>query len=192
MKSKRVAVALILIAALWRSLAVFAPAWSNISPVTALAFCGAVFWRDKRLWLIPFAALTISDIWLNYYHATRFGYTWSIGEMALRVAAVAAALGFGCLAARRPTAHMMLSGALASSLVFYFVTNTVAWIDDTFYPATFGGWWQAMTVGHPEFPPTLWFFRNTLIGDLFFSAVFFSAAKHRVRICELSVNQNPC
>jgi hypothetical protein len=29
-----------------------------------------------------------------------------------------------------------------------------------------------MTIGHVEFPPTLWFFRNTLIGDLLFTGVF--------------------
>ena len=29
-----------------------------------------------------------------------------------------------------------------------------------------------MTVGHPEYPPTLWFFRNTLVGDLLFTGVF--------------------
>jgi hypothetical protein len=29
-----------------------------------------------------------------------------------------------------------------------------------------------MTIGHPEFPPTLFFLRNTLVGDLFFTAAF--------------------
>ena len=34
------------------------------------------------------------------------------------------------------------------------------------------GWWQALTVGHPEFPPTILFFRNTLFGDLMFTGLF--------------------
>ncbi|MBI2497522.1 MAG: hypothetical protein HYV75_06255, partial [Opitutae bacterium] len=58
------------------------------------------------------------------------------------------------------------------SLAFYLATNTVAWAGDAFYPGTLAGWWQAMTAGHPEFPPTLWFFRNTLLGDLLFTGLF--------------------
>ena len=43
---------------------------------------------------------------------------------------------------------------------------------DAFYAKTLAGWWQAMTVGHPEFPPTLLFFRNTLASDLLFTGIF--------------------
>lgn len=175
MKTHIVPIALILLAALWRGLTVFEPSFFNIAPVTALAFCGAVFWRDRRWWLVPFAALTLSDLWLNYYHATRFGYTWSPSEMLLRAASIAAALGIGRLVARHRSAATLFGGALGSSLVFYFATNTMAWAGDAFYPGNYAGWWQAMTVGHPEYPPTLWFFRNTLFGDMFFTGVFVAA-----------------
>src|SRR5581483_11901287 len=107
-------------AALWRGLVVFEPSLFNVAPVTALAFCGAVYWRDKRWWLVPFAALTLSDFWLNYYHATRFGYTWSGGEIVLRMGAIAAALGIGSLVARRRTVGALCAGALRSSIVFCF------------------------------------------------------------------------
>lgn len=175
MKTHLVALALIVLAALWRAGAVFEPSLFNFAPVTALAFCGAVFWRDRRAWLVPLAAVVLSDLWLNHFHATRFGYTWTAGEMVLRVAAFAAALGLGRLVARRTNVVTLLGGALGSSLVFYFATNTVAWAGDAFYPGTLAGWWQAMTVGHPEFPPTLWFFRNTLLGDLAFTGLFVAA-----------------
>lgn len=177
MKTHHIAVALILLAALWRGLAVFEPALFNIAPVTALAFCGAVYGRDRRWWLVPLAALLLSDLWLNHYHATRFGYTWTPGEMLLRAASVAAALGIGRLVARRRMAATLLAGTLGSSLVFYLATNTVAWAGDAFYPGSLGGWWQAMTVGHPEYAPTLWFFRNTLLGDLFFTGLFIAAMR---------------
>jgi hypothetical protein len=172
MKTNLVALSLIFAAALWRIAIVFEPSFFNVAPVTALAFCGAVYFRDWRLWLVPFAALSISDLWLNHYHATQFGYTWSGGEMLLRAACLVAALGVGRLVARRRNLINLLAGTLGSALVFYFVTNTVAWATDTFYPKTLSGWCQALTVGHPEFPPTLWFFRNTLLGDLMFTGVF--------------------
>jgi hypothetical protein len=40
------------------------------------------------------------------------------------------------------------------------------------YVKTAAGWWQAITVGRPEFPPTLFFFRNTLLSDLLFTGIF--------------------
>lgn len=99
-----------------------------------------MFWRNRRWWLVPFAAL-----------------------------------GIGRLVAARRNVPALLAGPLGSSLVFYIVTDTVAWAGDVFYPGTLAGWWQAMTVGHPEFPPTLWFFRSTLLGDLFFTGLVVAA-----------------
>ncbi|MFA5056849.1 MAG: DUF6580 family putative transport protein, partial [Opitutaceae bacterium] len=61
---------------------------------------------------------------------------------------------------------------LGGSLLFYFATNTASFLGDAFYAKTLTGWWQAMTVGHPEFPPTLFFFRNTMVSDLLFTATF--------------------
>jgi hypothetical protein len=175
MKTCHLALGLIVLAALWRVAIVFQPSLFNIAPVTALAFCGAVYFRDWRMWLAPFAALMLSDVWLNHYHATQFGYTWSAGEMALRAGAIGAALALGWLVARRRSAGTLLAGALGSSLIFFLATNTVAWAGDVYYAKTFGGWWQAMTIGHPQFPPTLWFFRNTLVGDLVFTGLFAAA-----------------
>ena len=175
MKNNQLALVLILLAALWRVVIVHHPMLFNVAPITALAFCGAVYFRDWRLVLVPFAALTLSDFWLNHYHATRFGYTWSGVEALLRALCLLAALGLGRLVAPRRNALTLLAGAMGSALIFYFATNTVAWFGDAFYAKSLAGWWQALTVGHPEFPPTLWFFRNTLAGDLGFTALFVGA-----------------
>ena len=175
MKTTLLAIALILVAALWRIATVYHPALFNVAPVTALAFCGAVYVRNWRWCLVPLAALGFSDLWLNSHHATVFGYSWTFTEALLRAGCVGVALGFGRLVARRPSVTNLLSGTIGSSLVFYFVTNTASWAADAYYPGTAAGWWQALTVGHPEFPPTLWFFRNTLAGDLLFTGLFVGA-----------------
>jgi hypothetical protein len=172
MKTNLIALSLILAAASWRVAIVLEPSLYNVAPITALAYCGAVYFRDWRLWLVPFAALTLSDLWLNHYHATQFGYTWSCGEMGLRAGCLVAAFGLGRLVARRHNLVNMVAGVLGSALVFYIATNTGAWFSDAFYAKSVSGWWQALTVGHPEFPPTLWFFRNTLLGDLLFTGLF--------------------
>ena len=175
MKTNLLALALILAAAFWRVVTVSHPAWSNVAPVAALAFCGAAYLHDWRWWLVPFAALTVSDLWLNQYHATHFGYGWSPAEMGLRVACFASALGLGWLVARRRNVLTLAAGALGSSFIFYVGTNSVSWFTDPFYAKTFAGWVQALTVGHPEYPSTLWFFRNTLLGDVLFTALFAGA-----------------
>ena len=66
----------------------------------------------------------------------------------------------------------LLGGTLAGSFLFYLVTNTASWFQDAGYAHTAAGWWQAVTVGHPEFYPTLFFFRNTLASDLVFTGCF--------------------
>ncbi len=64
------------------------------------------------------------------------------------------------------------AGTFASALLFYLVTNSVCWLDNPVYAKTLGGWVQALTTGQPGFPPTVYFFRNSLIGDFIFSAAF--------------------
>jgi hypothetical protein len=171
----------LVLAAGWRIVAVHAPALSNFAPLMALMFCGAVYFRDKRLWLVPFAALLVSDLYLDYHHATVFGETWTWPSVLIRAACFAAALPLGAWVAQRKGWLTLLGGALAGSLLFYVVTNTDAWVRDPFYAKTLAGWVQALTVGRPEFPPTIWFFRNTLASDLLFTGLFALAMEFAAR-----------
>ena len=58
------------------------------------------------------------------------------------------------------------------SVIFYLVTNTGCWLTDPNYPPTFAGWVQSLTTGLPGYPQTWTFFRNSLLGDLLFAALF--------------------
>jgi hypothetical protein len=90
----------------------------------------------------------------------------------LRDACFACALCIGVLVSRRKTWLNLFNGALGGAVFFYLATNTGSWLTDAHYAQTAAGWWQAMTVGRPEYPPTLFFFRNTLVSDLLFTAIF--------------------
>jgi hypothetical protein len=175
------ALALIVVAALWRLLAVQIPALSNFAPLMALTFCGGVYFSDRRLWAAPFLALTLSDLYLDFHYASAFGETWAWPSILIRLACFAAALPLGRFVARRRNLLTLLAGSLAASLLFYFITNTDAWLRDPHYVKTAAGWWQAMTIGRPEFPPTLFFFRNTLLSDLGFTALFAAVMELSVR-----------
>ena len=68
----------------------------------------------------------------------------------------------------------MLPASIAGSVIFYVITNTFSWLTDPGYIKTFGGLFQALTIGLPQFSatPTWMFFRNSLVSDLIFTAVF--------------------
>jgi hypothetical protein len=175
------ALLLLVLAAGWRIVALHEPALSNFSPLMALAFCGGVYFRNRWLRLVPFAALSLTDLYIDRYYAAEYGYQWTAGGAVLRTLCFAAALGLGLLVARRRNCPNLFAGALGGALLFYLVTNTASWSGDAGYARTAAGWWQAMTVGHPEFPPTLMFFRNTLASDLLFTGLF-AAAMEWVRL----------
>jgi hypothetical protein len=166
------ALALILLAAGYRVVAAWDPALVNFSPLMALAFCGGVYFRNRWLWLVPLLALALSDLYLNHYYAVQFGYGWTAGGAAVRTMCFALAIGLGWMVSHRRNWLNLFSGAVGGSIIFYLVTNTASWASDAGYAHTLAGWWQAMTVGHPEFPPTLLFFRNSFVSDLAFTGIF--------------------
>jgi hypothetical protein len=185
------ALALVVLAAGWRIVALHVPALANFAPLMALTFCGAVYFRDKRLWLVPFAALVLSDLYLDHHYATVYGETWTWPSVLVRAVCFAAALPIGAYVASRKNWFNLLGGALAGSVLFYFATNTDAWLRDPLYAKTAAGWWQAMTVGRPEFPPTLFFFRNTLASDLLFTGLFAGAMELAARRAGATDNVRP-
>jgi hypothetical protein len=58
------------------------------------------------------------------------------------------------------------SVTLASSVLFYAVTNLAVWASGSLYPRTLAGLMVCYTAAIP-------FFRNSLIGDMAFAAILF-------------------
>lgn len=167
-----VALILIVLATLYRLLPTVDMSLANFSPVMAIAFCGAVYFRNRWMWLVPFLAVGLSDLYINHFYATQYGFTWPVSGTIARTACFAAAIGIGLWVAKRKSWLNLLNGSLLGAVLFYLVTNTQSWASDPFYAKTFAGWWQALTTGHPEYPPTIYFFRNTFLGDLMFTGFF--------------------
>jgi hypothetical protein len=146
----------------------------NIAPVAAVALCGAAYLPRRVAIALPLAMLAISDIILN-----AFLYHWPIFSPYILSPFIAygtiSALGF----ALRDRARLpeLLGATLLGSLLFYVITNTGSWMADGFYTKDFAGWLQAVTTGHPGLPPTWWFHRQTLIGDLLFTLLFVGCMK---------------
>jgi hypothetical protein len=141
----------------------------NFAPMGALALMGGVYLpRRTGLWL-PLLALAASDAVLNgaYYHAPLLSW-----EMLPRYAALLATGFLGFFLRARPSLGRLLMGGMASSLLFFVVTNTASWWGEPLYSKTVAGWVQALTSGLPGYPSTLWFYKNTLLSDLAFTLFF--------------------
>ena len=169
-----VALIVLVLAAGWRIAAIHFPALANVTPLMALVLCGAVYFPARRLWIAPLAALVLSDLYLDHHYAAA-GDTWAWTSALVRTLCFVAAVPIGLAVSRRRNWGSLLTATLTGSVLFYLATNTDAWLRDPAYARTAAGWWQALTVGRPEFPPTLLFFRNTLVGDLVFTGLFAAA-----------------
>jgi hypothetical protein len=166
-----IAVFLVLFGAFYRVFRLeFLPDLPNFAPLMAIAFCGGMFLPGRLAWTIPVGALLISDLFLNAHYGVSL-VSWSMPIVyACYVLAVFIGTklrGAGLLA--------MLGATVANAVIFYLVTNTLAWWGNPQYMQTFAGLIQSLTVGLPGFPPTWTFFRNSLAGDLIFTALFAGA-----------------
>jgi hypothetical protein len=74
----------------------------------------------------------------------------------------------------RASLKTLLPASVGASAIFYLITNAFSWFTDPGYTKNFTGLIQALTVGLPQYgaTPAWMFFRNSLLSDLFFTAVF--------------------
>jgi hypothetical protein len=153
LKTQVIAISVIIFAlALFRLL----PHWPNVSPVAAMALFGGAYFADKRLALIvPFAALLLSDLFLGLHDTMIFVY-----------AGFALTVAVGVLLKRRVTITNTAFATVASSLIFFLLTNFGVWMTSALYAKSAAGLMQAYVAGIP-------FFQNSLLGNLVYSAVIF-------------------
>lgn len=153
---------MILLAALSRLL----PHPPNFTPITALALFGAVYLDKKparmlagwHVFLVPLAAMLISDYFIGFYS----GWVW--------VYASFLAIGFVGLWLRNHRGVAQTVGAtFAGSILFFIVTNFGVWISSQVtYPPTLAGLSECYVAAIP-------FFRNTLLGDAVYVGLMFGA-----------------
>jgi hypothetical protein len=141
----------------------------NFAPVAAVALCGAVYLPRRLAAVLPIAMLFISDLVLNLFHYHQPFFTFDILPRYLALALISA-LGFALRG--RSNLLRLLTASFAGSLIFFVITNTGSWIYEPGYAKTFAGWVQAMTTGLPGYPSTWWFYRYTLLSDLFYTLLF--------------------
>ena len=161
----RLALALLALATLSR-LVPFLP--DNFSPLAAIGLFGAAYFSRRPLLLaVPFAALFLSDLFINNVIYSQFyeGFVFITSWWIYSAFALVMLAGYGLL--RKKVGPVRVVGAsLSGSLLFFLITNFSVWAETAMYPKTAVGLVACYTAGLP-------FLQNTLVGDLFFCSVMF-------------------
>lgn len=132
---------------------------ANFTPVAAMALASGAFFGRKSLGLlIPIAALLISDLIIGVYPGMFFNYL-----------AMVVIFFLGSSYCQNLKFLKVAGATISGSVVFFVLSNFGVWLVGGLYPRTVEGFVNCYVNAIP-------FFGNTLLGDLTYSAVIFSAA----------------
>jgi len=142
-KKQFVIIAFMLVAVLFRLL----PHLPNFTPITAIAIFGGLYFTNKTMaYLVPLFIMVMSDLFLGFHTISIFVYAAFI------------LVSFIGTRTKKPSVFTIL----LSSISFFIVTNFGVWLIG--YPKTWTGLVECYTLAIP-------FFRNSLLGDFFYSGV---------------------
>ena len=128
----------------------------NVAPIAAIAlFAGAHFERKWQAFALPIAAMLASDSIIGFYDAMWVTY---IG--------FAAVVCIGFLLRQNKSFLRVLGATIGGSVAFFLISNFALWAHHDLYPHTLEGVMESYAMALP-------FFRNSLIGDLFYTGLLF-------------------
>lgn len=142
----------------------FLPHPANVAPIAAMALFGGVYLNKKQAVLLPVVVMLISDLFLGFHKVMPFVY----GSFLI-------ASFIGMRLRGKVGTKGVLGSALLSSLIFYVVTNFGVWLTSGMYEMTFLGLVKCYALAIP-------FFRNTLMGDLFYTVMMFGGYEMMLRL----------
>ncbi len=147
------AILLIVLAAITR----FIPHPFNFTAIGAIAlFSGANFKDKKYAFLLPIIVMFLTDLLIGFHFSMLPVY-----------ASFVFAVWIGIKIRINQNILTIALGSLVSSLVFFLITNLPFWYADmSLYPITIQGTMESYRMAIP-------FFRNQLVGDLFYNSILF-------------------
>jgi hypothetical protein len=138
----------------------------NFSPIGAMAlFSGAYLGRRWLAFVAPLGAMILSDTVLGFYSGFWITYL-----------AVVLVVVVGRVLLSRVSPLRVGGAAVASSIVFFLVSNFGTWALSGMYPHDIAGLTACYVAAVP-------FFQNTIAGDLFYAVLLFGG----FRVAELLV-----
>jgi hypothetical protein len=134
----------------------FFPHPPNFAPVAAISLFSGFYFRRYFI-AIPIIIMLASDIFIGFYD-------WKL--MAAVYSSFVLVSLLGIFLRKRKSVATLIGCSMLGSILFYILTNFAVWFFGSWYPHNFSGLLECYTLAIP-------FFKNTLAGDLFYSAAMF-------------------
>ena len=155
----RFALALILLGVLFRVL----PHPNNMTPTAALALFAGVTLSPVLAFTVPLIIMIVSDVFIGFHPL--FWLVWPTFALVTWI---------GHAVRNREGSLPLMLASFGSSALFFAVSNLGVFLFEAMYPKTWAGFIQCFTMALP-------FFRNSLIGDLAYTAAAFTLYAMAVR-----------
>lgn len=147
----------------------------NFTPTESITIFGAAYLGYRYLsYLLPLGLIYISDLIVNntiarMYFPDTNGLVLYSSYMMYTAIAIVTIVAFSKWMLRTINAKNVIITVLASTLIFFLLTNFSAWADPkSLYPANINGLIMAYIAGLP-------FLKISLVGNLVFSGVLFGS-----------------
>lgn len=170
-KNLKLQTGLIILLTLLAALSRLIPHPPNFTPLGAIAIFGAAYFSRKHLaFIIPLAAWWISDLLLNnlvyaeLYPEIYQGFSWMGNPVIYLCLGLIVLLGWVLM--KKVTVFRVIGTATLAAVVFFLVTNFNSMLSSPLYTKDINGLMESYIAGIP-------FFRNTLLGNLLYSALLF-------------------
>ena len=128
----------------------------NFAPIGAATLLAGYYTSSRKAIILPIIVMLISDLFLGFHSAM----VWVYGSYILTALMAIRLKG-------NKSVPFIAGGSILSSILFYLLTNFGVWLSGTMYEKTVYGLFQCYTMAIP-------FFRNTVLSDLIYTAVFFT------------------
>lgn len=129
---------------------------ANFAPIAAIALFGGIYLSRKHALWLPLTAMVMSDFFIGFdsweSRATVYGSFLLIGLI-------------GLLVRKKKNFATVVGGTVLGSVIFFLITNFAYFYPTVMYSHDLGGIIASYINALP-------FFRNTLLGDLFYVGVF--------------------
>ena len=164
------------------------PHWPNFTAVLAVAlFGGAKFKNAALAVIIPLVIMLITDL---SYSTIHYGSTDVVvgfhSLMPLVYICIAITSLIGIYVGKKSSAGFIIGGSIIASTLFFLVTNAGVWYHSPMFAQNAQGLISCYDLGLP-------FYRNEVIGDLFFNTILFGVfalASKRVPVLRTNYQEN--
>lgn len=145
----------------------------NFTPVCAMALFGACYFHNKYYaYAVPLLSMWISDLILTniVYAGYANHFIWFYDGAFTTYGSFLLIVFLGTVLLRKVTLLNLFCTSVLSSIIFFAVSNFGVWLFSSMlpYPHTFSGLLLCYAAGLP-------FFRNTLLGDFFYTFLLFGS-----------------